>query len=314
MPQKISILLQFRSISPIKELVLPDFVVITGLNGSGKSQLLEALTTNINGHVPTIEDSASPGINIDLKHRKRVTHANLAPNNAGMTTIEQARSNALNCYNEYKKYYEQARVSSSAQLSSFVKDKHWIGVIQGIAERTGKDVHDLSVNDFYDHYPIDDGKSVNDVFNQAFSLFFKRYHVKREDNRYAQYRHEKFGESSPLTEQEFIDRWGPPPWDLVNSVLEEANVDYRVNSPDDLPRDAPFELRLINNVSGAQINFSDLSSGEKVLISLALSSYNIHQEVAFPHVLLMDEPDAPLHPAMSLTFLRVLKKQRGQYP
>ena len=73
-------------------------------------------------------------------------------------------------------------------------------------------------------------------------------------------------------------------------------------------RDAPFELKLINNFNQAKVKFSELSSGEKVLISLVFALYNTKFDVEFPKVLLMDEPDASLHPSMTKQFLDVIQK------
>ncbi|MGF1760613.1 ATP-binding protein [Photobacterium sagamiensis] len=93
----------------------------------------------------------------------------------------------------------------------------------------------------------------------------------------------------------------------MNRVLEESRVNYIITDPDGSHRDVPFTLKLINRTSNAEVNFSDLSSGEKVLVSLALSLYNLNVQVDFPQILLMDEPDAPLHPSMTKHFIEVLK-------
>ena len=43
-------------------------------------------------------------------------------------------------------------------------------------------------------------------------------------------------------------------------------------------------------------------------MSLALALYNSNFDIQFPKVLLMDEPDALLHPSMSKKFLDVIKE------
>src|SRR5690606_21408835 len=77
----------------------------------------------------------------------------------------------------------------------------------------------------------------------------------------------------------------------------------------------PFELKLINTFNQSEVKFSDLSSGEKVLMSLALALYNSKFDIEFPRVLLMDEPDASLHPTMSKQFLEIIEnvfvKEKG---
>ena len=53
---------------------------------------------------------------------------------------------------------------------------------------------------------------------------------------------------------------------------------------------------------------NDLSTGENVLMSLALSIYNTKEETARPDVLLIDEPDAALHPEFSKVLVSAIEE------
>jgi predicted ATPase len=103
---------------------------------------------------------------------------------------------------------------------------------------------------------------------------------------------------------------------LVNQIVTRAGLPYQLNAPKAGGQfDAPFELRLTSS-DGLKIDFGDLSSGEKVLMALGLAAYNsAHDDVRFPGVLLLDEPDAHLHPSMTRQMLDVLLdvfvRQRG---
>lgn len=55
------------------------------------------------------------------------------------------------------------------------------------------------------------------------------------------------------------------------------------------------------------VKFDDLSSGERVLFSLAFLLFNSQEAKRFPKLLLLDEPDAHLHPLMTAQLLNVLK-------
>ena len=50
-----------------------------------------------------------------------------------------------------------------------------------------------------------------------------------------------------------------------------------------------------------------MSSGEKVLISLVFYLYSSQEKNVFPKLLLLDEPNAHLHPTMTQQFLNVVK-------
>jgi len=56
-----------------------------------------------------------------------------------------------------------------------------------------------------------------------------------------------------------------------------------------------------------EIDFSALSSGEKVLMALVASVYKASMDNVFPDVLLLDEVDASLHPSMMKNMLEVIK-------
>ena len=301
MPIKLQFQSSYKSIGSLDEQELPDFTVITGLNGSGKSQLLESILQKNAGIRAFSADRV-------LKRIKHVNHTTLSPNNSGSinhSQITQATENALQNFNNYKNKKSQNGLITIHQV---IKDPVQIEIINQIARNADKNLEDLDESDFYTHYPIDDGLAINDVFRHNFSLIFKRYHTKFEDNLVSEYRFDKYGEGSHLSRKEFILKYGPPPWDLVNRVLEESRVNYQVNNPEGSHRDSAFTLRLINTISGAEVNFTDLSSGEKVLVSLALSLYNLNSKVEFPELLLMDEPDAPLHPSMTKDFIDVLRR------
>jgi len=64
-----------------------------------------------------------------------------------------------------------------------------------------------------------------------------------------------------------------------------------------------------SNFFPTDLYFADLSSGEKVLMSLALCLYyteDTRQITNYPKLLLLDEIDAPLHPSMCRLYLDVL--------
>jgi energy-coupling factor transporter ATP-binding protein EcfA2 len=168
----------------------------------------------------------------------------------------------------------------------------------------------LTSDDFYNHYPLEDGLSIKDIFYQNFSSLFKRYNDKLILNKFNKFLNEIEGQKEIkfLSSEDFIKTYGEPPWEFANKIIAEANLDYEINSPIGLNQDAPFELKLINKINKSEIKFSDLSSGEKVLMSLTLAMYNSQYDIDFPKTILMDEPDASLHPSMSKQLLEVIRK------
>ncbi|MBP6755582.1 MAG: AAA family ATPase [Bacteroidia bacterium] len=299
---KLTLSQKFKSLEPFS-IDLPDFVVLTGINGAGKTQLLTAImqnqliVTDING--------------TELNPKKYVTSQTLSPNESAIVTREQLNGNTQNLWNQFNQYLQNRQNNPNYTLENnvFGHNAPQIKVIDRIAKSAKKTKEELNSDDFFNHYPLEDGLTQSDVFYQNFSSLFKRYQDKLDDNEYRQYRNQTKGhtEITFLTKEEFISTFGEAPWEFVNKIIKEASLDYHINSPANSHRDAPFELKLVNNFNNTEIQFGDLSSGEKVLMSLALALYNSNFDIEFPKILLMDEPDASLHPSMSKKFLDVIQ-------
>jgi AAA15 family ATPase/GTPase len=149
-----------------------------------------------------------------------------------------------------------------------------------------------------------------DVFQQSFARLFVAYRDLLLANLLAQFRASKDRSYQEfLTDDEFVAEYGKAPWDFVNESLEAAGLDFRINTP--IQTDyAPFEPQLTKLSSGAKVPFSNLSSGEKVLMSFAFCVYyaNDRRQIADrPKLLLLDEVDAPLHPSMSKSLVATIK-------
>lgn len=297
---KISSTSKFKSLEPIQELELPDFVVLYGINGAGKTHLLQVLA---NQNVTSVIDE----MGISLPRRKFVDANTLAPNNSTVVswdTLKQAPLNALSWFNSYK---QNKQNNPNFTIHNVTGDPRHAKLFDAISRSAAKPLDELSSEDMFEHYPMNDGLENNDVFSQSFSQLFKRYQVRKLDNEFNEFRNQKDDKVKFLSEAKFLERYGEAPWDFVNKIISEANLNYHINSPVNQDRDAPFELKLVNDINGAEINFNDLSGGEKVLMSLALSLYNSNYDIEYPQILLMDEPDAPLHPSMTRQFLQVLE-------
>ncbi|MCW1384903.1 AAA family ATPase [Novosphingobium sp. KCTC 2891] len=142
----------------------------------------------------------------------------------------------------------------------------------------------------------------SDLFQQSFARLFVAYRDAKVANLLAELQASK-GQTGVefLSEEEFSKENGPPPWDFVNQTVKSAGLDFEINSPS-LYDFSPYTPQLTKNSSGSVVNFSSLSSGEKILMSFAFCVYyaNDRRQLAvYPKLILLDEIDAPLHPAMT---------------
>ncbi|WP_157830441.1 ATP-dependent endonuclease [Siphonobacter sp. SORGH_AS_0500] len=127
------------------------------------------------------------------------------------------------------------------------------------------------------------------LFSNYFDLIFHQYSLKKK-------RH-----------SHLIDNIEAP-WVIFNSILKKADFKYfieYVESSDDfyLP-----EVILIDRDNGNRLDINQLSSGEKTIMSLIITLYNSQNGVVFPELLVLDEPDAYLHPSMAKQFLNVINE------
>lgn len=110
-----------------------------------------------------------------------------------------------------------------------------------------------------------------------------------------------------------------PPWVHVDELLESLHMRFRVEPPDMPGHD--YELLCVPIGGGPRLAPKDLSSGEQAaLVLVATFVTTVHLGRAHrvqpkaPDLLLLDEPDAHLHPSLVkdyLAHLRILVDQYG---
>lgn len=295
---------KYKSLTTPLNVNLPDLTILTGVNGSGKTHFLESI---VSGITELFEN------NVILNPKnyntcKYVNSAHLNPNSK-IFTKEQLDKYKNELWSKYDQFLQNFKRDPQAQIQNYFRGANELKVFDSILKESGKEIDKLTMNDFYYCYPIDDGLH-NDIFQQNFSTIFKNYHSKYDNNNYNEYLHNAKGykDVKYLTEEEFVKKYKEAPWNFINKILKEAKLDYHFDLPHTIHRDAPFELKLINNLSDLEIQFGELSSGEKILMSLAFAIYNSISDLGFPKILLIDEPDAFLHPTMVKELLNIIDK------
>jgi AAA15 family ATPase/GTPase len=347
---KLSLLKIYKSIDSLPDIELPDFVVLTGVNGAGKSHLLEAIeygSIQIDNIVVTDETESI----------RRFDWTNLIPRDSGAFTPYKIAQHRFELWNEISEYINEYRPQISQVLQKFnqfdldkLKTSEIVGLtredfiakgstpehankifklIQRAADavthkflqveptreslvnlfqsNANMPLIALEEDDFYNFFPRN--WPPIDIFQQSLGTLFTDYQMNWLNNELRYLAHSKGKSVSFLTEEKFLERYGKPPWEFVNSVLESANFDFRINQPMEY-ENRHYEPILIDRISKSQVKFNDLSSGERVLMSFALCLYyagDCRQIVDYPKVLLFDEIDAPLHPSMTQSLLRTIQ-------
>jgi ABC-type multidrug transport system ATPase subunit len=299
---------------------LPDFLIITGENGSGKTQLLNYLHP-INNHMM---DPMMDPMMMDHELNPNKSNAFIIVDGKKITNISTVGINQhqynLGQHSSEQSFYNQYSGLPHKYLSYLNLKK------------MGKPINPQSLRN---QFKIDIGRNTKD-FNPSFStkdinLFNIIYNSKLNKLEGASF--EECIINIPNTETKLFSanlsflyfqyhqrlkldlELKETPWDTFNKIVETANFRYRLNKPiyDKNKISCKIELKDIDN--GNIIDVNKLSSGERTIMSLLLALYNSKNDTQFPDVLILDEPDSSLHPSMTQQMLDVLQnvfvKEKG---
>lgn len=293
---------RFKSISSGVEFDLPNFTVLTGKNGSGKSHLLEAISKNDLSEV-TEE-------HIVLSTVKYIKFNDLNPQFQEDISEDDVKNSWRNTWNQLNQHLQNFRRFSRNYNNSFQKyilqyDSKTQKFIQYWYDLAGNDIEKLTENLFYENYEI----SREDLFTSQIGTIFKLYQTRLDENKMNEVSNKEEGTSlSILTNEQFEQKYGRKPWEVINEMMRTAHLPYEVEAPTRFRPSINYHLQLIDRQRNIRIQVNDLSTGEKVLMSLALSIYSTEEKAARPDVLLIDEPDAPLHPEYSNYLIQAIKE------
>lgn len=331
--------LQFKSkhisVEQFNPVNIPDFVVLTGVNGSGKSHLLDAIDkrhVSITGmeqaHIvlfnyETFKLDNEPAFNAHQLSAEREAawqyHQQQIKNNVqnyrtGLgvnyeplkATCKEEKKSFWGLTSEpIKKYKQQLKNLFNTQN---IKQNPQAQGIYSLAKKLPYSIDEIQHDDFIKRFKPFVFK--NDFLPNQLGKIFWDYYVKYRANQVNEFENEKHGKNYEfLNEEEFFSVHGEKPWDLINNILEEFDtLQYKINSPEGADYFGSFQLKLTHTAKdNLEIDFNSLSSGEKILMALVASIYKSSSDKHFPDILLLDEVDASLHPSMMKNMLGVIE-------
>jgi AAA15 family ATPase/GTPase len=336
-----------RSIKNFKTVGLPNLTDISGPNGSGKTQLLQAIeagkiiASNNTGKTLTakIFDS-SPVLSASfITFQILQDIQNVATDTIGLIDdLEESLSKSLETLILQKSSWVD--LNRKSLLENFIsgitkgtnlqfhsgQNEHYTGLIHS------KPDHNLQRRNRWESFkkfvPLNALHSLSEFngsklkegiygfiqyqtfMNIDISLIFYSYFQEMQNNAYR-----KATGQSYIDEDGFAKKFGIPPWDEVNNLLKKYGFNHKFSGPDantDPRATNGFKATVFDNNNDV-IEVSELSSGEKVIIALLLSAYAAQQkvnkifDVEIPELILFDELDAHLHPSMTRMMFDVIE-------
>ncbi len=325
---------EYLSITTFNPVELESLTVLTGVNGSGKSQLLDAIANksvaitecdslnivHFNYETFKLENESSfnaQSISTEKENAWSYFTENIKPSltswknqlgDSQASIINECKSNKKNIWEVANNTMQQYKTNVKNLFSNQThKNNQFASGIYSMVKKQDKFIDDIQHDEFLSRYKPYAYKN-NFLPNQLGKVVWD-YHVKYNKNQFHIFQNkEQGGDFTTLSESEFIDMHGEKPWDVINDILSRFDtLTYRINSPEGHDYFGNFHLTLKHiNKPGVEIPFSSLSSGEKILMALVASIYKSSSDGYFPDILLLDEVDASLHPSMIKNMLNVI--------
>ncbi len=330
----------YKSIRDVVWDDIPPLAVLTGPNGSGKSQLLKAIEDGV-GSVDwahqLLEKVAQEETSLtDLRERYERAKATYRPETkegeryrreyAKAITEAEGKLSALRTQLR-NRFYAEVTLSQPMGPPTVLKDQESVAVVadayQGAASRplalaevakalsvVGRRGYRAEMLERHRRGYQGTGAQPSPLTSMALSetpgravdvtspldglgLAMQAYRVE-DFRRYEARKREDPDADAPLSE---------PPWDVVNALLAEAGFDLRIAVPTGTVAEAE-PVRFVSR--GQTVEVEDLSSGERTVVGLLASLYAGRSGADLPAVLLLDEPDAHLHPSLTAQVLAAL--------
>jgi len=176
-----------------------------------------------------------------------------------------------------------------------------------------KSISDLTEVDFhltpFPEYLLDEPK----LFGSQIEFVFYNYAKRRDQNQRFYFDKMNYSrENDSISDTDFVVQFKPP-WIIINEILDQYDLKFQFATIDqtNFAPEAMLSVRLIKTTIEKEINFQDLSSGEKIIIGLIVklfTSQYYNDKLELPELIVLDEPDAHLHPEMSKLLIDVLQK------
>jgi ABC-type branched-subunit amino acid transport system ATPase component len=304
---------------------LPSLTVITGLNGAGKTRFLEAIEKQ-QIHIEGIKNSArfdflsfrppasgSSSVNINIEglgifEQNELPYQRFYDNKVSLESETRIYltgtkdSDLIPILDE--KAFEERFFEHFANTTGAKKEilRNWETVI-------GKKLHEFDLQDFYECVPPTFlGTS---FFQTPLERIFMIYHGNFQRNQYLRYLNTQGNSYPAVSDEEFYNKNGSPPWESLNRILLLSKSEYRVNKPPSNLENAGYSCRF-THTDGSEIGIEQFSSGERVLFALAMIRHSISNwkiGTSLPETLLLDEIDAVLHPSLTSIFLQIVQEE-----
>lgn len=317
---------------------IPSFAVITGINGVGKTQLLEVIKgrterPDSRGRaIQIIRDIVSSRGPENLIFSENTAQRGLSLNGLieyvqntdqrllNIRNIEQDIRNCQNNINNWRQQYSQTTDkvtrlqiennirNNEEQIRNYQNQRLNVNIyaydeeLNRIARKLGKKVDDLSEDEIR-QYAIDNFESLTTV--DELTRF-----VANENLRYMK-RVTYLSETHQDADRELLIAQERP-YQTINRIFRQYGFDYF-----DMLNPFPIDGRLNGEIrfkgkEGEIVDYNSLSSGEQAIVQFVIWSYGQDFRGNRLNTMVLDEPDAHLHPSMCKMMVEIFSEMSAK--
>ncbi|GEM_PF-3292375 len=285
--------------------------LLCGKNGSGKSRFLRALKNS--RKVELTEDDNE----VDRSSIMHVLSSNMINVGRGQSvtekTFEDTYAAIVATYNRYLAEKESrgktnlAREVESGYRSSGLNlsSQDFEQFVKSAAQNFNKDLDSLTDEELK-ATPLDVANKLN-VQNNISYLCFRFLWLKKQ-NLLQKFYYQQGYEKALV--YDFDEMYPDAPWVVINKILaENFDVEWEVVQDEDFSSSIK-PVKFQSKKNGSDIDISKLSDGEKTILWIACAFINQKLEsraLEGCKLILLDEPDAFLHPRMMHCFISVVE-------
>lgn len=317
---------------------IPAFAVITGVNGVGKTQLLEVIKgrgerpdqrgrmphiareiTSANGPENLIfsENTSQQGLSlnglINYFNNNDQRLVALADNNQQIKNLQNLINSCryqqslstdkivyLQSENKIKSYEDQIRNLKNQRLK--IKTYAYEEELKRIARRLEKNVEELNEDEIR-QLAIDNFESLTNVDE------LMRF-LSNENQRYMK----RITYLTEIHQREEADMLAAQerPYQIINRIFRQYGFDYF-----DMLNPFPIDGKLNGDIrfqgkGGEIVDYNSLSSGEQAIVQFVIWSYGQDFRGNRLNTMVLDEPDAHLHPSMCKMMVEIFSEISGK--
>jgi predicted ATPase len=292
--------------------------IIIGKNGSGKTRLLSSIQ---NGNSETKIDGVIVTPNhislIDIKSPPDSIF-NHQGNSEGTVYIARDLIKKINEFDTIDQFSTEhdVNINPYARMGDVYKiDSRRI--INNCATLFKKEFKRLKVEELElylcAHNEIINSNSLNGNVRLNLSQLTINYHKASKLNRLLKFNEAEGDDTTPISNETLLEIIGnESPHILFNNLINELfREKFYVSAPDANTADFVYNPKLKLKSTNEEVKLTDLSAGEKTIFWLAAKTFETYMSsptnvFGDKKIILIDEPDAHLHPQMIVDFFNCL--------